>query len=158
MVRDRYAYLVGAEVNIDEMPAGREMDALVAEKAMGCAVKFGYRRGDVNLEGTEKEPYCYCERRSHYSDCRGETDRFPNIPNYSTDIAAAWEVLEKAFPVVEGQRSGFFAIAFFSDGYKTTFVNEDQEVMSGAYSGKVRLSQAPTAPLAICRAALKAVL
>ena len=58
-------------MDVREMKPGRELDMLVAEKVMGC-----YRNGMgifVNREG------CY----------RSE------IPNYSTDISAAWKVVEK---------------------------------------------------------------
>ena len=63
-----------------EMKAGRELDALVAEKVMG------WERGDTS-RGFMK---WYPAGKRHKSGC-GEFD----IPGYSTDIAAAWEVVEK---------------------------------------------------------------
>lgn len=60
------------------MPAGRELDALVAEKVMGL---------DIVSNGLKYEPRYYLpeyERTYHRA-----------VPVYSTDISAAWEVAEK---------------------------------------------------------------
>ena len=56
----------------DEMPAGRELDALVAEKVMG-------------------------RETTHWTDGFGDTGVtfFAPVEPYSTDIAAAWEVVER---------------------------------------------------------------
>lgn len=109
--------------NIDEMQAGPELDALVAERVMGwwatkdeCSPTgtWPYRPiSDPELYGS------FCPSRS---------------------IAAAWEVVEKLGPYfsVEQYPGGRAWAAHFKTSYGT-----------GAY--------APTAPLAICRAALKAV-
>ncbi len=64
--------------------AGRELDALVAEKVMGKHVEFveqfgGYYEVGKPLPGT---PYVLKDGREAHS-----------IKPYSTDIAAAWEVL-----------------------------------------------------------------
>ena len=93
------------------MKAGRELDALVAEKVMGFPVKIGDITG---------EPY---HAQFGYS-----------MPNYSTDIAAAWEVLEK-FTDVDLEKAG--------DNYRVTinaFAQADAHHVS----------------LAICRAAIAA--
>ena len=58
----------------------RELDALVAEKVMGCRVAWN------------AAPYCDCSvDRPH--DIATDDDTF-ELPFYSTDIAAAWEVVE----------------------------------------------------------------
>lgn len=98
----------GRAMNIDEMPAGREMDELVFVKVM---------------------------------------DRDPRevnngiMPRYSTSIEAAWEV-------VEILRNGFDICLIPDSGWSAQF-----------YPGGIpKGANAQTAPLAICRAALKAVL
>ena len=62
-------------MDIDTMPAGREMDALVAEKVMGWDICWAVPYKD----GTK------CPLRSN-----GE-----QVPHYSIDIAAAWGVVGK---------------------------------------------------------------
>ena len=59
---------------IERMPAGPEMDAMVAEKVMGCRGLFRHSDGT---------PLC---------ECHG----LRPVPRYSTSIAAAWEVVRKA--------------------------------------------------------------
>ena len=136
-------------IEIGAMQAGRELDALVAEKVMGWGgVREGYSEGSAELRFIGKPP-------------NGMDSKYP-VPMYSTDIAAAWEVLEKIkavnlekftgldFPdecfVVAWDRSskdweaGFHSI----DGYDAGWVSDCR-------------SNAATAPLAICRAARKAV-
>ena len=66
-------------MNIDEMPAGQEMDALIAEKVMGW--KRRKRGGGWLKHGRATESIC--------PEC-GEGQFHP-----SRDIAAAWKVVEK---------------------------------------------------------------
>jgi Phage ABA sandwich domain len=99
----------------EELIAGREFDALIAEKVMGWP-------GD----GLSASP----------------TYREQNMPHFSTDIAAAWQIIERARE---------FDLWF----------NPDQRHW-GCYlafpSGFARVdADNPSAPLAICRAALAAV-
>ena len=99
--------------DIDKLEAGLELDALVAEKVMGWFVAKG--------------PH-------------SPTSPPDLIPRYSTDIAAAWEVVEKM--IDQGRR--FVINNNFS---RTMFIAD--------FCGRDVLEK--TAPLAICRAALKAV-
>lgn len=100
------------------MEAGRELDALIAEKVMGFP-----------LEIIRGAPYPECPR------------------HYSTDIAAAWEVVEK------------------DDGWGHDWRVKRWVSSSKPYSctaertadGQNFYAEAETAPLAICLAALKAV-
>ena len=108
----------GERMNYDEMPAGREMDAMVAE-----------------LMGTpHMKPHhgtcCTCE------DCGWPHDECKC--GYSADIAAAWPLMQVGW-----------GIERVEDGYNVV-------ESPGHYMVK-HLSSADTAPLAICRAALKAV-
>lgn len=109
-------------MNIDEMPAGREMDALVAEKVMGWA----------NIRGAVVEQ---------------NTNIVRDVPSYSTDIAAAWDVVEKintkkCFIELKSTFPTWFAGIFKGFGHNYEIIECANE---------------KTAPLAICRAALKAV-
>jgi hypothetical protein len=108
---------------VSDLPAGRELDALVAEKVMGICVSTGWE--DI------------------YPVVAGVTCVTNPIRPYSTDIAAAWEVVEKALapkgynvgPLYEG--NGWWVV---------------QDAGCG-----MEIAIAETAPLAICLAALNAV-
>jgi hypothetical protein len=66
------------------MPAGREMDALIAEKVMGH--KWGTAECDILI---------YSETTKKGQPCLFSPDGSPVLEHYSTDIAAAWLVKEK---------------------------------------------------------------
>lgn len=67
------------------MNAGRELDALIAEKVMGIKVTW---ETVLDEEGLEYE--------QAYETKNGKTYRIiDEVAPYSTDIAAAWEVVEK---------------------------------------------------------------
>ena len=136
-------------MNIDEMPAGRELDALVAKKVMGWRITawndgepWGNREVFPPFEPINGIP-ADCDCISHSE--AGEP------PHYSTDIAAAWEVVEKmeACPYPHGAEIGS-AYVDGLDGYIVAFGRGGPEPIDVA-------EFAVTAPLAICRAALKAV-
>lgn len=127
-----------------EHEAGRELDALVAEKVTGYAWE---RDGDdyalMRVPGTNQ---CAMEIN------RGER-YYALLPRFSTDIAAAWEV-------VDAMRQRGFAFKMFradstDDSAKTwaAFAPSGSDIVDETYA------EAPddTAPLAICRAALAAV-
>lgn len=95
----------------------RELDALVAEKVMG-------------VQTTQHE---------------GRLILFPgsmDIPHYSTDIAAAWEVVEKlggeSVVLTYGEDTGWWECSFLIGGIRSTGMSK-------------------SAPEAICAAALEAV-
>lgn len=110
----------------DELLAGRELDMLIAEKVMGQTV-----------------------REEHHKDfpqtvvCRwiSETEM---LPGYSTDISAAWEIIEHLRPW-----------RFNLERMNRTAGSEwraDFDNRPSIFSG-----YGDTAPLAICRAALAAL-
>lgn len=117
---------------MEQMKPGRELDALVAEKVMG------WRRHDSNRLGTYGEdPIGLWIKNTEPSLVR--------LPQFSEDIAAAWEVVEKfhrfvvtrmEMPVCYDAR----VVYYFGMGNFEEF----------AFT-------ADTAPHAICLAALKAV-
>ena len=103
-------------MNYDEMPAGREMDALVAEKVM--------------------------------ADPPGQV--WPRA--YSTDIATAWEVAEKMRQIhAQVSLIGTPPVGKY-EGW-SMIVWKEKPNLETPFSVKISLK----APLAICRAALKAV-
>lgn len=112
------------------MTPGRELDALVAEKVMGWTKLEG--RWARIFPGVEGDTIC--------------ANLDGSIPSYSTDIAAAWQV------VVE---------KFVNDGFRIHYdINYGVERRTGwsvVINGIVYHEFSNTAPLAICLAALKAV-
>ena len=119
-------------MTIDEMPAGRVMDALVAE-LMGVHLTL------------------------------------PNYPQgmypdpYSTNIVAAWEVVDAMsrrgiWLSVSDHRHGLYGIDNPEPHWWVTWMRTDREINPTCPEGDIEWeTQADTAPLAICRAALKAV-
>lgn len=127
------------------MPAGREMDALVAEKVMEftrpkfenceipeCPVEdFDYFHPPKILE----------EWRNNYH-WREKNGACWDLPfSYSTKISDAWDVFEK---------SNLVAIEKTMCGYAVADAYDEQ--------GNILICESNTAPLAICRAALLAVM
>ena len=111
------------------MPAGREIDAEVAVNVMGWThvaskTHCGY---SPDYEG---------ERRAYLWPARLGAKP---VPHYSTSIDAAWDVVEKDF----GQ------LTLWRSRAKPELVKVDFCVGDEHYE-----AYAPTAPIAICRAAL----
>lgn len=114
------------------MEAGRDMDALVAEKVMGLPVKDGWIF-ETSAAGCSV-PGCFVYHN----------EQAPvRPPAYSNDIAAAWAIIEKMKGVcsITKRASGSYIFRINTYSYKTGLIQ----------------AEAPTAPLAICRAALQAV-
>jgi len=114
------------------MEAGREMDALVAEKVMGHTVGR-----DATLETFYPQ----------YTTTVETSEGFTILAHYSTDISAAWRIVEK---FKSDARIGISMADYTNGGYCFTFF--------GPGNFDEYECDAPTAPLAICRAALLAVL
>ncbi|MDP9676256.1 hypothetical protein J2W97_002251 [Paenibacillus jamilae] len=106
----------------------RERDAWVAEKVMG-------------LELSDNMLAAYPKYR-----LPDYPDYFRDVPNYSTDIAAAWEVLEKP-EIMDRIQIGLYPTSFGKWIAKS--------YMAGYENCRI---QADSAPEAICLAALIAVL
>ena len=119
-------------IDIDTMSAGREMDALVAEKVMGWKL----------------HPDGHCD------DCRalGEPifespDGFCPADAFSTWIDPAWEVVEKL------RKEGMVVeLSLGPYGYHNLCIIRRYTDIT-RYKG---IAKADTAPLVICRVALKA--
>jgi len=121
---------------MNDLPAGRELDVLVAKKVMGWTKPKGGRRDPL----TGKRPV-WRELPFEYVD----------TPHFSTDIAAAWEVVEKFAgqvtiqgPISVGFNEGESYPKCWTVGFTKNAWNNIR-------------CEAETAPLAICRAALRAV-
>jgi hypothetical protein len=120
-----------------EMPAGREMDRLVAIHVLGWVKPrlLEHRRGDHRLQPPDSKQWL-------------------EPLNYSTDISAAWAV-------VEHLRERFGAVSLH--GQKDAFGHADEPHYFGCSVGRddeefqVYVSEA-TAEVAICKAALLAAL
>ena len=127
--------------------AGREMDALIAEKVMGLRVEW--RSGVPMWVGKDLPGSPYVLSEGLY----GHT-----IHNYSTDIRDAWKVLEKfndlglvvvvgSKRLVETRELLWYALIGMAKPI-------DEFDMNANILGE---AEAPTAPLAVCRTALLAI-
>lgn len=126
------------------MEAGRDLDVLVAEKVMGCKVEL-VKIGTV--AGWDSEPHCCCPGNPHeFSDRDYEV---VELKRYSTDIAAAWEVVEKI--TLGKERFSYECLWRDPNDGKWAFGSFDRD---GSF---FPMEKADTAPHAICLAALKAV-
>lgn len=116
----------------EAMKPGRELDVLIAEKVMNLSKEEMWGIMD------------------YYSD--GSPALAPNFPPYSSDIAAAWEVVEK-LKYFDIQAPG---APCNGDEYENTSSNWriELKVLDCAYS---IYSEGETAPHAICLAALRSV-
>jgi hypothetical protein len=129
-------------LDLDNIPAGPDLDALVAEKVLGWTC-WNIRNG-----------ICYTDRWSgNAPDCW--LDFSP-----STNITAAWEMVEKLWKLkpTEGISVTAEELAFHFDGedWSVGFLF-DATLDCGHHSMGDPLGAAKELPLAICRAALKAV-
>lgn len=117
------------------MKAGRELDALVAERAMGLPI--------ASIPSTTHETYYYITNRS------GDN----SVPRYSVDIAAAWEVVDAL------SHRNFSLIAHNDAGQSGSSKTEGSGwcALFHIEGGPMAYTSACTAPLAISLAALKAV-
>ena len=137
------------------MPAGEEMDKLVAEMVMEVSIDHlptVYEEGYTE-DGKDGWGGFVCPKCRRPSDILDE----PCTKYYSTDISAAWEVVkhftgedcrDKDF-FIECWGDGEWFVAFHPLGHSS---REPQASCDGRKTGS------PSAPLAICRATLLAVL
>jgi hypothetical protein len=126
---------------IMKLEAGRELDALVAEHVMGWVW-----RDTWNNDGTLSATWLRPENVFNYGVRvkAGEVSYLAGLPRYSTDIAAAWQVVGKLQSPPDE--------CFFEITMTPTIPH------NGGHCWHTRIggffAHAPTAPLSICRAAL----
>lgn len=121
-------------MNTDEMPAGPEMNELIAKEI------FSWRT--ANLRPGLWNPKSHDP--IHYS-----CDEPDEVPRYSSDIAVAWELVE--YILVHDKRALQFR-AEIAGGGKYQYA---KFVDCGDNSAPVYGACAASMPLSICRAALK---
>jgi len=122
---------------IDAMEAGREMDALVAELVMGW---FCDRRGVYHSSPSDDSLFGVL-----WSNDGEECDLFEP----STDIAAAWQVVEKLL-----SKDYEVHIEVDKDDCAVTIWHDPD---NSSYWIEIAGADSKSTPLAICRAALKVV-
>ncbi len=124
-------------MNTDDMKAGREMDILVAEKVMELIPcdKWTY---------SPMGPFAaFMNKNCDHVDGSCYDSKYPS--KYSTDIAVVWQVVEHFMSMDQGITiRGLF--------------NWECTIM-GKNTNKIKWTEqyADTAPLAICRAALRVI-
>jgi hypothetical protein len=127
------------------MNAGRELDALVAEKLMGMGSQMTVQR---QPDGS------YVPTGEIWYDC----------PEFSTDIADVWQVVKKMHDGIDPAEMGRYqyltlvCTGAFGERWAASF---DFNLSHDWYEADVIVTcpfaaKAATAPLAICLAALKA--
>jgi hypothetical protein len=133
----------------------RALDVEIHEKVMGLCAEFG-RHSEYDLAREDardlwaRENWWAVSREPTPPGCNRRC--FP-VPHYSTDIAAAWKVVLKlcAGGCVTVKEVGPYRGD--DDGHATcaitVYVEEEEPQMF--------MARADTAPLAICKAALKAI-
>lgn len=116
---------------IDQMAAGRELDRLIAEKVMGWKL--------VDPIKYPADKYCGFP----------PGQQFDYIPKYSTEIAAAWPLMER----ITKDKRFYYGVEMIthlhSNGWLIVVFGESKK-----YHDIYVFAE--TAPLAICRATLKA--
>lgn len=113
-------------MTLDLTKPSRELDAWVAEKVMGKQVRNYWVIDGFHNDG---RPHSQCP-----------------VEHYSSDIAAAWEVVEK----LTDQSKPHFELSKGYEGWWHVGFDLDRPF-------KRVIAKADTAPLAICLAALKSI-
>ncbi len=118
------------------MDTGRELDARIAETVFGYTPDYEF--ADLHVPPAP-----------HVKELRDQYDEWGILPAYSTDIAAAWLVVEelRARGIWLEELSGRYETS-----YRAGFSWRDPE-----RGVRYQQAMADTAPLAICRAALEAL-
>lgn len=130
------------------MKAGRELDALIAERVMGWEWwhKGNYSQLIKGGETWPENPYFSLSKGKAQSGSADDS----GMPHYSTDIAAAWLIVEHMRANVPSCRA--LRMESVPLGYMAAFYSRTNRLdRIGAFVG------AETAPLTICLAALKAL-
>ena len=132
------------------MKAGRELDALIAEKVMGWEavndeLEIAKREGNPDLVDSQR----WHRRKVWFKgNEKMACEECGTLPAYSTDIADAWEVVRKmGMVLIENSGEAFGKL----DEWNVQFVGHDKEGEPHWVS-----ESAETVELAICLAALKA--
>jgi hypothetical protein len=150
-----------------ELEAGRELDALIAERLMGwrwfrlqrmrhsCCAKPQPIGEPVRFLANDKPFSLYDDYNPATGDERVDESRMTAVPHYSTDISAAMEVVEKLkaddFWPSMNWKSGIF----IDDWNRAAWFVRFRCVRGGTRGDHWHADE--SLPLAICRAALRAL-
>jgi|CXWL01.1.fsa_nt_gi hypothetical protein len=128
------------------MKANRPIDAMIAEHVMGTEKYWAIRWGGSGYGDFPTYDKAVINALKIFGDRRGAIIPYWDEPCYSTDISAAWLVVEKL-------RERGWKIELFgrTDCWCVLFEQGPNHTLQTA------IEDADTAPLAICLAALKAV-
>jgi len=136
---------------MSELSAGRELDQMVSDAIFGP-----WEEGRCRICGWQLEPDgdgCWKDNCS----LRPPPARRADEPQpYSTDIAAAWEIITK----LHGDATTYFQVEWMNSRWTAVIRTNRHGTWSaagGEQDGVLGEAIAKTAPLAICRAALLAV-
>jgi hypothetical protein len=131
---------------IEQMPAGREMDALIATQVLGWA----QRRNGRPIPSFEDIDWCYDFVPAQF---QGNREHRQPLPHFSTDIAAAWEVVralnKKGFEVRLNELIPYRGREDNLSRCLVTYDEDEEDTLEWK-------AMADEAPEAICRAALLA--
>lgn len=132
---------------MSDLPAGRELDALIAERVMGWKV--------IETDDCNGEDNFWLSKDGQHP-FEGEYGDDLELPAYSTSIADAWKVVEK----MRAARTWDFSVSWHQ-GYDTAFGVDGWECEINGWDDtryeRVATSDIQkTAPHAICLAALRA--
>lgn len=130
---------------------GRELDALVAEKVMGWTKEPCIRYGMWKAEQTEHPGFRWTAPGESIKESYIKDRSYP--APYSTDIAAAWQVVDKLQTTL-GVWINIDMPGYHPPGVEITFPTEDLE---GLLPNKKFYQGGADVPHAICLAALRAV-
>ena len=149
--------------NYDKMPAGREMNLLVADRVMGLVSCEGWKIVNLGSAGGAvlMADGCTHGRGECYSTVQVDSihGTIGGCPPFSTDIAAAWEVVER----LKNSTPLGDVLVWWNAGTLSSYGQPGWEAQIRDFDGDckertIALSGlSATAPLAICRAALRAV-
>lgn len=133
------------------MPAGGEMDRLIAEKVMGYTV-YHYDKDHPNncyymLMDADFDPVLFT---GNYRDSEKKTEEeaWNDCPEFSTDILAAWEVVKKLGEL------GFTVIIEWKGSDRVYAGTAEVTLVKRIYTEGHGVG---TLPEAICQAALMAI-
>ena len=139
------------------MDAGRELDALVAEKVMGFVAAHIDTDESVKRWHSDEWFAGDADLIAEIRQYRGAgiySDHL--LPHYSTDIAAAWQVVER---MTATHRASVHHYPHVNNWWQCVLDIRDNKLrfpVERSHDGD-EYANAPTAPHAICLAALKAV-
>jgi hypothetical protein len=133
-------------IDLTTLAAGRELDAIVAERVMGIAPR------DVRIKGETNTVRIYSDNLALADGLweRKDLEWYGSPPRYSTQIETAWQLVER----MRELGSGVSLSAYPPGGARDAQRIELWRCRFGLYGGD---ASGDTASLAICRAALAAV-